>query len=535
MRDGDDPQWASPAYPVSNWREYNLGVSSEHQWTGNGVFWLRQTFRVPSEWGGDPLRCELQILAREVALFVNGTQLPLERDPNQAASVLVPEKLLRRNGQENHLALRIGGSDYTGGLGNDYLRIRPDAKAVPSAEVKIDFAPRDHVFPNAAEVRFGIEATLEGGLASTGLLRVRIENEFHRVVLVERRQITIAGGSSSVDYEVPTLPPGFYQVIASYSASGIESQEIQWFAVAPEEICCAPSGPADLAEFWQRAKAELAAVAPEFSVQLEERYSTAKHRVYTASMKSAGGVTLRAWYVVPDKPGKFPAVLHLPGYGQAFQPESFVGDDDVAHLALDVRGHGRSAGEVNPGFGTPGYVGYKVLEPENYIYRGAYLDGVRAIDFLCSRPEIDASRIAVTGPSQGGGLTIATVALSDGRVKCCAAAVPFLGDFLHHLEIRSVYIPEFDEAIRRGRGTFADVAHTMSYFDTVNLAPWIRCPVLMGSGLFDDDCPPHINFAVYNRLGGAREYRVYPNRPHNVGPEWERDSRAWLRKQFDLR
>jgi dienelactone hydrolase len=50
-------------------------------------------------------------------------------------------------------------------------------------------------------------------------------------------------------------------------------------------------------------------------------------------------------------------------------------------------------------------------------------NGIRAIDYLCSRPEVDASRIGVTGRS-GGGATTWWIAALDDRV---AAAVPVAG------------------------------------------------------------------------------------------------------------
>ena len=52
---------------------------------------------------------------------------------------------------------------------------------------------------------------------------------------------------------------------------------------------------------------------------------------------------------------------------------------------------------------------------------------------------------------------------------------------------------------------------TMSYFDTMNMALWIECPLFMGIGLQDAICPPVTCFAVYNRVKGKKEYRVYPH------------------------
>lgn len=48
-------------------------------------------------------------------------------------------------------------------------------------------------------------------------------------------------------------------------------------------------------------------------------------------------------------------------------------------------------------------------------------NGVRAIDYLVSRPDVDAERIAATGLS-GGGATTFWVAAADARVKCAVPA-----------------------------------------------------------------------------------------------------------------
>ena len=45
--------------------------------------------------------------------------------------------------------------------------------------------------------------------------------------------------------------------------------------------------------------------------------------------------------------------------------------------------------------------------------------GIRALDYLCSRPEVDAERIGLTGRS-GGGSYSWTIAALDDRVKVAA-------------------------------------------------------------------------------------------------------------------
>jgi len=46
-------------------------------------------------------------------------------------------------------------------------------------------------------------------------------------------------------------------------------------------------------------------------------------------------------------------------------------------------------------------------------------DGIRAVDYLLTRPEVDAERISITGTS-GGGFQTALIAALDERIKCRA-------------------------------------------------------------------------------------------------------------------
>src|SRR6266536_690861 len=78
-------------------------------------------------------------------------------------------------------------------------------------------------------------------------------------------------------------------------------------------------------------------------------------------------------------------------------------------LAVAPRGKLRSHRQFNPGY--PNLLTYNIVDRHTYAYRGFYMDSWRGIDFLLARPEVDPTRIGVTGTRQGGGLTITTAAM----------------------------------------------------------------------------------------------------------------------------
>jgi hypothetical protein len=62
------------------------------------------------------------------------------------------------------------------------------------------------------------------------------------------------------------------------------------------------------------------------------------------------------------------------------------------------------------------YAGAQLFMAGHTLARDFIWDGIRAIDYLCTRKEVDTSRIGITGRS-GGGTQTAFIAAFDGRIK----------------------------------------------------------------------------------------------------------------------
>jgi cephalosporin-C deacetylase-like acetyl esterase len=169
-------------------------------------------------------------------------------------------------------------------------------------------------------------------------------------------------------------------------------------------------------------------------------------------------------------------------------------------------------------------------DKQGYYYQGAYADCVRAVDFLATRPEVDQKRIGVTGGSQGGGLSLATAAL-DARIRLCAPDIPFLCDWVKYF--KASHWPEMDKWIaEKPERTWPNTLRTLSYFDTLNLADRIRCPVLMSLGVQDGVCPPSTVFSVYNRLKHRKQFRAYPDAGHRVPAAHRALRTEWIAREF---
>src|SRR5262249_46726787 len=140
------------------------------------------------------------------------------------------------------------------------------------------------------------------------------------------------------------------------------------------------------------------------------------------------------------------------------------------------------------------------------------------VDFLLGREEVDSSRIGVTGSSQGGALTIVTAAMRPA-IACAAAGAPYLCGFMDAASPTHSYpYPGINDYLRLAPAAEGQVRDTVAYFDGINFAPSIRCPIIVNIGLRDDVCPPETGYAVYEAVGSAQKrLYTYEDCAHDAG------------------
>ena len=436
------------------------------------------------------------------------------------------------------------GDDYCGdpaqeqqGLNSVYasdgwtnLIIQSAAQNVEKAllpQISLEKFEDNGIFDNAGRTEVNVEVWNVDDLEAE--FEFVFKTEFGEVLETCSRRLALKGRETTVvPFEID-LEPGFYAMsVTMISKDGTRTQlATRNFGCQPEKISSPQDKQPDFDEFWNRTLAELAATAPEYKLTLLEDKSNDVRRTYRVDMKSLGGEDICGIYVEPAAPGKYPAMIHYMGYDTQPWDIDPSGNPDMSEFILCVRGQG-----LNKKEGDTGWVKKGMKDKETYYYRGAIADVIRAIDFVCSRPKTDLSRVFAQGESQGGAFTLAAASLDD-RLRAVAPSAPFLCDFPDYVRLAKWPTNEIREAAQEEGMTEEQMLEVLSYFDMKNMADRISCPLIMGVGLQDDICPIHTNFAGFNMVRSEKSWICYPETAHNVWqqPGWP-EAKAEFFKKF---
>lgn len=245
-----------------------------------------------------------------------------------------------------------------------------------------------------------------------------------------------------------------------------------------------------------------------------------------------GGQPIKGWLTLPKaRSGPLPCVVEYLGYtgGRGFSTDWLQWPSfGYAHAVMDTRGQGAAVGwthgDTPDMYGEggspsiPGFMTQGVLDPAHYYYRRVFTDAVRMIEAVRSHEAIDASRICVTGGSQGGGITIAAAGLVPD-VQAAMPDVPFLCHYRRATELVDTYpYQEIARFCNVHRDKTETVFRTLSYFDGMNLAARAKAKALFSVGLMDQICPPSTVYAAFNHWAGAeKEIKVYAYNGHEGG------------------
>jgi len=290
--------------------------------------------------------------------------------------------------------------------------------------------------------------------------------------------------------------------------------------------------PADFDAFWQQTLAD-ARQSPLDARFEPVDYGLSTVETFDVTFNGYGGQPIKGWLQLPrQRSGTLPCVVEYLGYGggRGFATDWLLWSSaGYAHLVMDTRGQGSSwsKGDTpdiesdggNPQF--PGFMTRGILRPQTYYYRRVFTDAVRAIEAAQAHPAIDGARIAVSGGSQGGGISLAVCGLVP-EVQIAMPDVPFLCHYRRATEITDAHpYQEIARYLMTHRDKEDTAFDTLSYFDGVNFAARAKAQALFSTALMDEICPPSTVFAAYNHYAGPKEICVWRYNHHEGGAAYQ--------------
>ena len=350
-----------------------------------------------------------------------------------------------------------------------------------------------------------------------------------------------AGKKKHLEWDIPINDPGVYNFIVSMHLTDYDDTIRNCFAYKPYQISQPVHKPADFDQFWQTTLDELKKVDPKYSVKLDKTKTTATHSVYYVTMQSLNDVTVSGWLTVPKVGGKYPILLGLPGFKVILKP---MYADEMVIFQFNVRKTKPAQEEVLEKESDFNLLG--IEDKNTYIYRGVYMDCIRALDFLFAYQDLglklDVSKIAIAGGSQAGSLGLVTVAL-DHRAKVCVSDLPVFCDAHDNVLIAQKQKPapwptnRYIEYLQKSPNlTMKSILNTLDYFDPQNFTPMIQCPVLMALGFLDNLAPPLTVLSAYNKLSDEvkqkSEIYSFYNLAHEITIRHNHFHYTWMLEKF---
>jgi cephalosporin-C deacetylase len=276
----------------------------------------------------------------------------------------------------------------------------------------------------------------------------------------------------------------------------------------------------DFDTFWEKTL-NLSRAASLNATITEYPYPSPYVKVYELTYEGYDGTVIRGWYLLPSflKKEQYPCLIHYHGFsGDRGRPHNFMHWVlmGMAVVSVECRLQGGETGSnaVYEGGLFQNVNSLGVLNKDTYYYRSVYMDCLRAVDFAVSREEVDNSQIVLHGASQGGALVMAVAALDD-RPALAMADVPSNSNIEARIEGEHGSFACLAEYIRRYPERQERIYETVSYFDTMNMADRIHCPVLASVALKDMVCPAKCYYATYNRIPSDKDIKVYPFNGHD--------------------
>ena len=347
----------------------------------------------------------------------------------------------------------------------------------------------------------------------------------------EKGKAEIAPGKP-VTVKTSTDKPGFVLIkgtLVDKAGKNVEQNVQRWgktvkqavffdggAGVEIDKLVQAVPEPTDFDAYWDKQKKILAAVPVKYQMKKVSKEG-AKVEVFAVSIDCAGPRPVTGYLTMPAgaKPKSLPAAVNYQGYGTGVQKAPGGGDPKAISFAVNAHGYDLDKAPAyydeffkNIKSNGKGYAFDPVqnANPENAYFNAMALRVMRSLQFVKSLPQWDGKNLTAGGGSQGGLQTMWAAGL-DHDVTMAYPSVTWCCDL-------------GGSTIGRLKGWFPEWVPALGYFDSVNHAKRIKCPVnITRAGLGDYTCPPSGLAILYNVIKAPKKISYVQGSTHGFVPK----------------
>jgi cephalosporin-C deacetylase len=238
--------------------------------------------------------------------------------------------------------------------------------------------------------------------------------------------------------------------------------------------------PTDFNRYWQQTLDDLAGYPARPELELITLRTTDFATLYGVRLTSFGPYRLFGYLSIPTGKGPFPAIYYAPKYQSVLEiiPQGTANLQRSAYITFALAGRGQRTSDTPYAAMYPGLLTESIDDAESYIFRGIVADGVRGLELLLTRHELDPSRVVVVGND----LALMTAALHPGATH--VVATPAL--FCHTTELapktQAYPLEEVNDYLRTFPTKAAAVRRTLAYYDLQTFAPRVTATTLLMAG-----------------------------------------------------
>ena len=288
--------------------------------------------------------------------------------------------------------------------------------------------------------------------------------------------------SLKMSFAFKTLEPGFYNAVFESEGRIVrevnmsyEPEKIVWDEAGSDEL---PAFSRDFVKLANTVSLERRDFDPKFSIVRNKTMSGKEKNVYDFKMVSLDGKVVKGYVAFPRGKKELKSMLTLvPMENRNENPlADFSAGADMVELVLYL---------VERGTGVE-------------YFKNLLADMQLGIDFLSKREETIPDAVYVQGEGTAGACSL-VASVMDDRVAVSFVSVPDFSSFIENFAVASI-------------------------------AGKVKAPVLFGLGLQDNTGRLHEDFAIYNALGGVKEYFIFPDSSTIERSKWK-----YIRDTFILR